>query len=148
MYIGVHISGQSDAPDRLKSRRPASIVPQDGLSGAGNGPSCDDLYPNKGVVHRPQNRVSWSLPGPLYDFSITYTETQRVTERGRRNTAEPGCPAIASCLSAPSDAITAQSERNNTVSSYPHKSNRTPLIGLHLRLVFRVHRVHNEVLIR
>jgi hypothetical protein len=29
--------------------------------------------------HPPRNRASWSLAGPLYDFSITYTKTQRLT---------------------------------------------------------------------
>jgi len=63
----------------LKPRQPASFVLQDGHSGAGNGPCCDDRCASQAQLHPPQDRASWSLPGPLYDLSSTYTKTQQLT---------------------------------------------------------------------
>jgi hypothetical protein len=40
-------------------------------------PGDEEWYPTR------EKEEPWSLRGPFYDFSITYTKTQRLTKIGR-----------------------------------------------------------------
>jgi len=51
------------------------------LSGAGNTPSCDDRSSGRSLGIRDEKLVASGPLGAFYDFSITYTKTQRLRNR-------------------------------------------------------------------
>src|SRR5580704_2160058 len=80
--------------DSLARRKLPPERTQNALSGAGNGPSCDDRSGARGKPHPAQNYASWSLAGAFYDFSMTCTKTQRLSSSMDRVSLRASTPGL------------------------------------------------------
>ena len=84
----------------LAARKNDSLTSQDAVCGAGNASCCNDRLRGRGNLSDATKEEPWSLPGPFYDFSITYTKMQRLMEIRRPKTCTTGRLLTSSPLAA------------------------------------------------